>query len=224
MNQDKSRGIEDAGKRAGISEAERQEKLAALAQKRSKLSPEEAALLGELFPAIVAAYSNLVRDLLRKDGLQSSDADDLLQEVFLALYNKIVETGFVDSIPGMLTSLVTGRSLNHRRSQKRAPFSNDQPTSSTEKPRSQLDVERAFFGGDLTEGHSSHSARISALERSLVVHRTQSSLTCAKSALASAFLPRNVSTRMRQRRREFYEGTAFTAGARASCRGVLAAA
>jgi RNA polymerase sigma-70 factor (ECF subfamily) len=144
VDQDKSRGIEDAGKRAGISEAERQEKLAALAQKRSKLSPEEAALLGELFPAIVAAYSNLVRDLLRKDGLQSSDADDLLQEVFLALYNKIVETGFVDSIPGMLTSLVTGRSLNHRRSQKRAPFSNDQPTSSTEKPRSQLDVERAL--------------------------------------------------------------------------------
>ncbi len=53
MTQDESRGARDAGERARTSEDERQERIAQLMRRRSKLSPDEAALLGEVFPAII---------------------------------------------------------------------------------------------------------------------------------------------------------------------------
>jgi RNA polymerase sigma-70 factor (ECF subfamily) len=44
----------------------------------------------------------------------------------------------------MLHALVRGRVLNHARAQKRDPFSIGLPSSGSEKPGSQLDVERAL--------------------------------------------------------------------------------
>ena len=144
MTQHESRGARDAGERAGISEAERRERLTQLVLRRSKLSPDEAALLREVFPEIVDTHHHLVWNRLRKRGLESHEAEDLLQEVFLTLHNQILETGFVDSIPAMLHTLTDRKILNHVRAQKRAPFSIGLPSSRSEKPRSQLDVERAL--------------------------------------------------------------------------------
>jgi RNA polymerase sigma-70 factor (ECF subfamily) len=127
-----------------MSEAERRERLAQLVLRRSKLSDEEAALLREVFPDIVAAHYDLVWNLLRKRGLDSHEAEDLLQEVFITLHNHILETGFVATLPGMLHALTNGMVLNHARVQKRVPFSVGLPSSGSEKPRSQLDVERAL--------------------------------------------------------------------------------
>jgi RNA polymerase sigma-70 factor (ECF subfamily) len=144
VTQDESRGARDAGKRAGISEAERQERLTQLVLRRSKLSPDEAALLHEVFPAIVDAHHDLVRNLLRKRGLDSHEEDDLFQEVFVTLHNDLLEHGFADSLPAKLKALTWGKILNYERAQKRAPFSIGLPSSGSEKPRSQLDVERAL--------------------------------------------------------------------------------
>ena len=144
MTQDEGRGARDAGERAGMSEAERQERLTQLVLRRSKLSPDEAALLHEVFPAIVDAHRPLVLSLLRKQGLESHEVDDLSQEVFVTLHNELLEHGFVDSLAVRLRSLATGKGLNHVRARKRAPFSIGLPSSGSEKPRSQLDVERAL--------------------------------------------------------------------------------
>jgi len=142
--QDESPEAADAGERAGISEAERHERLTQLVLRRSKLSPDEAALLAEVFPTIITQHRDQVWSLLQRRGVDSHDAEDLLQEVFLALYNKILEEGFVDSIPGMLHALTEGKVLNHQRAGKRDPLSVGLPSSGSEKPRSQLDVERAL--------------------------------------------------------------------------------
>jgi len=144
VTQDEGRGARDAGERAGMSEAERQERLTQLVLRRSKLSPDEAALLHEVFPAIVDAHRPLVLSLLRKQGLESHEVDDLSQEVFVTLHNELLEHGFVDSLAVRLRSLATGKGLNHVRARKRAPFSIGLPSSGSEKPRSQLDVERAL--------------------------------------------------------------------------------
>ena len=144
MTQHESRGATDAGERAGMSEAERRDRLTQLVLRRSKLSPDEAALLREVFPELVAAHHDPVYNLLRKRGLDSHEAEDLLQEVFLALHDHILENGFVAHLPGMLHALTQGKVLNHVRAQKRSPFSIGLPSSGSEKPRSQLDVERAL--------------------------------------------------------------------------------
>ena len=51
--QHESREASEAGERAGTSEAERRERPSRLVLRRSKLSPDEAALLRDVFPEIV---------------------------------------------------------------------------------------------------------------------------------------------------------------------------
>ena len=130
--------------RAGTSEAERRERLSRLVLRRSKLSPDEAALLREVFPEIVAAHYDQVLNFLRSRGLDSHEAEDLLQEVFLTLHSYLLEKGFVDNLPAMLHSFTKGQFLNHVRARRRSPLSIGLPSSRSEKPRSQADVERAL--------------------------------------------------------------------------------
>jgi RNA polymerase sigma-70 factor (ECF subfamily) len=128
MTQDKSQEAREAGEHAGISEDERQERLTQL----------------ERFPAIFAEHRSYVEDLLRKGGVESHEVMDLLQEVFITLHAQILEIGVVDSIPAMLQTLTHHKILNHVHAQQRAPFTLGVPSSTSEKPRSQLDVERAL--------------------------------------------------------------------------------
>jgi DNA-directed RNA polymerase specialized sigma24 family protein len=142
--QDESRSADDAGTRVRSPEVERRERLAQLVLRRTKLSASEAVLLREVFPEILGAHHDQVWNRLRRRGLEGDEAEDLLQEVFLALYHRIVEHGFPDSIPAMLRVLTEGMLLNHVRAKKRAPVSVALPSSGSEKPRSAPDVERAL--------------------------------------------------------------------------------
>jgi RNA polymerase sigma-70 factor, ECF subfamily len=74
----------------------------------------------------------------------SPEAEDLLQEVFLTLHRYLLEEGFVADLPGRLRSLTKGLVLNHMRARRRSPLSIGLPSSRSEKPRSQADVERAL--------------------------------------------------------------------------------
>ena len=131
-------------KRAGISEAERREALTALLLRRSKLSAREAVLLREVFPEILAAHHDQVSERLRKRGLAGDEVEDLVQEIFLALYALILEDGFPDSLPSMLHLIMQRKFLNHVRGRMRIPESIALPSSGSEKPRSEPEVERAL--------------------------------------------------------------------------------
>ena len=147
---DKSSEATDQDERADVSDPKRQEKLTQLVLRRSKLSDDEAVLLRRIFPAIYAAHYDLVRNRLRKRGLESHDADDLSQEVFLDLHNYIVEKGFPDAIPAMLHRFTDGKFSNFLRVRGRAPLSVALPSSSSEKPASGPDVDRAIDVRDVT--------------------------------------------------------------------------
>ena len=67
----------DPTQRAGMSETERQTKLAQLSLRRSKLSPEEAALLRELFHDIFDAHHEQVWNHLRRRDPSRDDAEEL---------------------------------------------------------------------------------------------------------------------------------------------------
>lgn len=142
MAQDNSQKPANANKLTRISDPERLERIARLVQRRSELSPEEAALFREIFPDIVAAHHDLVWDYLRKRGLEKHDAEDLQQETFLLLYSHIVEQGFPDSIPGLLFSMADGKFRNLISAKKNSPISVGLTSSKTAIPKSGPDLER----------------------------------------------------------------------------------
>jgi DNA-directed RNA polymerase specialized sigma24 family protein len=134
----------DAGQRAGISEAELQERVTQLLQRRSKLSADEAVLLRNVvFPTIVKAHSAQVSKFLRSWKLERSEKDDLYQETFLTLHSYILERGFPDNIPGMLHSMVEGKVSNYMHVKERVPFSIGLMSSTSEPPRSAPDLDFA---------------------------------------------------------------------------------
>lgn len=144
MAQNESPTSTHENERAGNSDEERQKRLTQLVLRRSKLSDDEAALLREVFPDILTTHHDLVWNRLRRRGLENHDAEDLQQEVFVALHTYILEHGFPDTLPGLLYRLTEGKLLNFLRTRKRAPLSVALPSSGSEKPRSSRDVERAM--------------------------------------------------------------------------------
>lgn len=144
MDQNERVGSTDDSALAGIARAERQMRLTLLVLRRSRLSDEEAALLREVFGEILAAHHDLVWNRLRKRGLESHDAEELQQEVFFTLYSHILEHGFPDTLSGLLRTLTEGKLLNFLRIRRRAPLSVALPSSSSEKPTTSRDVERAM--------------------------------------------------------------------------------
>ena len=144
MTQNERSELINAGQRAGISEAELQERVAQLLQRRSKLSADEAVLLRKVvFPTIVKAHSAQVSNFLRSWKLERSEKDDLYQETFLTLHSYILERGFPDSIPGMLHSMVEGKVSNYMHVKERVPFSIGLTSSTSEPPRSAPDLDFA---------------------------------------------------------------------------------
>ena len=119
-----------------------EERFSQLPLRHSKLSAEEAALLREYFPTIRASHHKLVWDLLRQERLAPHDIEELHQEIFFTLHKRILKYGFPDSIPATLTRLTKLKRLNHRRAKRRAPASTCLPSSTSEVPRSQPDIER----------------------------------------------------------------------------------
>jgi RNA polymerase sigma factor (sigma-70 family) len=148
--QDERREVDDAGKRAPSPEAARQERLAQLVLCRTKLSASEALLLNEVFPTIVASHYDRVWNWLRKRGLPSHEAEDLLQEAFLDLHGYILEHGFPDNLPGLLRKITMQKFLDYLRARRRAPVSVALPSSGSEKPRSDGNVERLLARRELT--------------------------------------------------------------------------
>jgi len=144
VTQNESSEIRNAGQRAGIPEAELQERVTQLLLRRSKLSADEALLLRKVvFPKIVKEHSAQVSKFLRRWNLERSEKDDLYQETFLTLHNYILERGFPDNIPGMLHSMVEGKVSNYMHVNERVPFSIGLTSSTSEPQRSAPDIDRA---------------------------------------------------------------------------------
>jgi RNA polymerase sigma-70 factor (ECF subfamily) len=139
--------VEEARRR----DAERREKLTALVLRRTKLTDDEAVLLREVFPRIVAVHEGAVWDQLRRRGLHEEEAEDLYQESFLTLYEDLVHHGFSDSLSRKIHAITHGRLLNYLRAGKRDRLSLGLPSSGSEKPRSGPNAERTLAAREVAE-------------------------------------------------------------------------
>jgi RNA polymerase sigma-70 factor, ECF subfamily len=156
------------GGRARMSEAERREALAKLVLRRTKLTADEAALLREVFPLILASHFDQTWGQLRRRGLEETEARDLFQDAFLTVYRTILESGFPNDLPGYFYMTTRGKILNHVRDKKLDPVSVGLPSSGSEKPRSsQSRLERSLAYREIARRLSpEHQALLEAI----VVH------------------------------------------------------
>jgi DNA-directed RNA polymerase specialized sigma24 family protein len=120
------------------------ERLAELVLRRTALSASEAELFRKVFPEIMAAHYDQVWSVLRRRGARDAVLYDLAQDVFLAFFKQVIEQGFPDSIPAKLQGLAAGRAWTQVRGEKRDPVTLGIPSSSSEKPRSAPEPERAL--------------------------------------------------------------------------------
>jgi len=130
--------------RPQASDDERREKLQRLALCQGKLSPEDAALLREIFDDIFNAHVNAVWNYLRSWRLPGEDVEDLLQETFVSLHERILDLGFLDNVAAFLICVAERKVINYLRGERRAPISLGVPSSRSEVPLSGLDIDRAL--------------------------------------------------------------------------------
>jgi RNA polymerase sigma-70 factor (ECF subfamily) len=138
--------VTPAGRAAGgarrMTDARRGELLARLVLCRSRLTPEQAADLRAVFPLIFAAHYDQVRQRLRR-ACPSDTAKDLLQDVFVALHDHILDNGFPDNLGGLIRTITVHRLIDHLRRDRRTPFSIGLPSSRNEPVKSAPDLARA---------------------------------------------------------------------------------
>ncbi len=125
-----------------LSPEDRRERLAELVHKRGKLSSEDAALLHEVYPAIIELYHAAIWEQLRRRGLVQ-DLEDLVQETFVAGGLWVLENGFPDNLLALLRRMATNATLNHLRGQKRDPISVGLPSSGSTPAAPGPEPERA---------------------------------------------------------------------------------
>ena len=194
MTQNESSERTDTGQRAGISEAELQERVTQLLQRRSKLSADEAVLLRKVvFPKIVKDHSAQVSKFLRRWNLERSVKDDLYQETFLTLHNYILERGFPDKIPGMLRSIAEGKVFNYKHVKEREPFSTGSLSSTSEPRRSAPDIDRAM---DIRELARRFLPQLSLEHRQVIDKVIVNGFTHAEAAAVLGIAERTVNSRL----------------------------
>jgi len=157
--------IDSGRKPLQLAAAAREEQLTELVLRHSRLTAEEGVLLRAVFPAIFEAHHDSVWNQIRRRGLDEPDAEDLVQTAFATLYQDILARGFPDSLGALLRSITQKQIWNHVRGKKRAPDSVALPSSGSEKPTSQPDVERAL---DLRELSKRLLPRLSPQHREVV--------------------------------------------------------
>lgn len=145
MTRDKNPEIENADQpEERPEEAEGDEELTQLMQRDSELSPDEAALLREKFDTLLAPHRKAIQDRLRKRHVESHDAEELQQEVSIALLSYILKRGFQKPFSVMLNTFLKQKLSKYKRTKSRTPPLTCPPSSTSEKPRSEFDLERTL--------------------------------------------------------------------------------
>ncbi len=137
------------GKRKRVPVAERKERLAELVQVRTPLSESQAELFLEVYPVIMDLHYGMVWTQIRRRGVNETDAEDLVLDVFELFHRLTCAEGFPDCIPAKLRTLTRGKVRNHVRDEGRVPFSLGLPSSRSQLPPSGPGVDSAAAYKDL---------------------------------------------------------------------------
>ena len=151
MKQDQTQHPANTDLSAGASEAERQEKIAQLYKCGSKLSAENAALLRVVYGDIMDAHHELVAERIRRRCFSRQAAEELYQDVFLALHHDILENGLREDVPRVLRWITRGKLLNYGHAQERISSIEGLPSSRSEVPPTAPDLDRAMDLRELSQ-------------------------------------------------------------------------
>jgi RNA polymerase sigma-70 factor (ECF subfamily) len=181
MASDKTPGTQEANRLR----AARRAKLAQLSGVRTAFSEDQLVLLRDGFIEIFKEHEHRVSKRLAKRGLGGPEAEDLGQDVFLSLYNWMEKNGYPVSVARMLHVIMKCTFSTYLREKVRTPESTCLPSSQSELPTSQPDVEQAL---DLRELARRYVPRLKPIYRAVVqkVHLEGMSYEEAAAALELA--------------------------------------
>jgi DNA-directed RNA polymerase specialized sigma24 family protein len=134
---------------------------------------------------------------VRRRVPSDDDAEELPQDVFLALHIYILEHGFPDSIPGMLNAIIRGKLSNYNQAKDRSPPSVELPSSSSEV-RSAPDLDRAV---DLRELAQHIGSQLSPEHQEVVQKVIQKGLSHGEAAEALGLTEGQLKARLAAARR-----------------------
>jgi RNA polymerase sigma-70 factor (ECF subfamily) len=132
---------ESAPSYARLPAAERQELFTALVLCRTALDTNQQNLLREMFAAIFYMYFDRLWRYIRRQVANDADAEDRLQDTYISIYVHLLDHGFPDSLLNMLYKHARGHVWNHARRNGRTPESVPLPSSGSEKPISEREIE-----------------------------------------------------------------------------------
>lgn len=121
--------------------ADHTEMLQQLVLRREPLISSEVALLKKVYREIITSQHPTVWDQVRRRGLQDHEAKDLVQEIFISLYNDLVAQGFVEELSEMLETITRRVLWAHVRRRSRTPDFVPVPSSRSQTPGSGPGVE-----------------------------------------------------------------------------------
>lgn len=126
-------------------EATVEAKLAWIERTTTALDERGAAVLGEVFSPIVDAHSRRVWRRILTWGIAPEEAEDVMQDVFLELFNHIRHQGAQPGLRRILDRITKGHLLHHARDRRSEPESVALPSSGSALPESEPDVDRAVY-------------------------------------------------------------------------------
>jgi RNA polymerase sigma-70 factor, ECF subfamily len=124
-------------------EATAAEKLAWIERHGAPLDARGVAVLREVFPAIMGSYYRRVYRHIVKWGVRPPVVEDILQDVFMELFDRVARSGVQPNLRGMIGRITKGQLLHHVRTLQRTPESVALPSSGSALPESAPDLDRA---------------------------------------------------------------------------------
>ncbi|APR80853.1 RNA polymerase sigma-70 factor, ECF subfamily protein [Minicystis rosea] len=133
----------DTGTGAPSTDATMAEKLAFIEQSRAALDERGIAVLRDVFPTLMRAHYDKVWKRILKWGVAAAEAEDLLQDAFLALFHHLARQGAEPDVRTILRGITKGKLLHHKRDRRSMSDVVGLPSSGSSLPETPPDVERA---------------------------------------------------------------------------------
>lgn len=140
----KTNEVLEAAAGAGRADAAIAEKIAWLETCGTALDAHGSTVLDEVFATVMLTHYSRVARRIQSWRVPECDAEDLLQEVFITLNNRVRSQGAKDGFRRLLAKITWGKLKNHLRDAAQAPETTPIPSSGSALPESAVDVDRAL--------------------------------------------------------------------------------
>ena len=137
--------VEGTPRRRRLTELERREAIARLALRNTQLDHEEVLVFREIYPDVYRLQIPQIWKRLERRGIPEHDAKDVMQNIQLAIFRRVCERGFGESMTAVTHSIVGDCILNYVRARKRNRCTAGVPSSGSAPPATGPGVDSAAY-------------------------------------------------------------------------------